>query len=150
MRRKRLIWSFIFLIVAGGSYYAYKQYSRKNKDLSGVKPDMRLEAGQLIKEYESNDSASNQKYLGKILELHGNLRQIDKDENGYYTLILGDPGTLSSVRCSMDTNHQQDAAKLAVNSSTTVRGACTGFNKDDMGLGSDVILNRCVILNKKK
>jgi hypothetical protein len=46
----------------------------------------------------------------------------------------------------MDSVHQQDAAKVSVGTSVTVRGACTGFNKDEMGLGSDVILNRCVIV----
>jgi hypothetical protein len=49
----------------------------------------------------------------------------------------------------MDSTHQKDAAKLVSGSSTTVRGSCTGFNKDDLGLGSDVILNRCVIVSNK-
>lgn len=149
MSRKRIIGSIILLVVAGGSFYAYKQYSRKNKDLSNVKADIKLTAATLIREYEASDSVSNEKYLGKILEVTGNLRNVEKDGSAYYTVVLGDTTNMSSIRCSMDTTHQQDAAGLEPNSSIVVRGACTGFIRDELGLGSDIILNRCVIIPKK-
>lgn len=80
----------------------------------------------------------------------GNVKAIEKDEKGYYTIVLGDSQSLSSVRCSMDTTHNQDAAHLTNGSSATVRGSCNGFNKDESGLlGSDVILNYCVIISTK-
>ena len=114
-----------------------------------VKADIKVSAINVIHEYEANDSASNQKYLGKIVEVDGNIKKIEADDKGFYTIVLGDTSSLSSVRCSMDSTHQKDAAKLVAGSSTTVRGSCTGFNKDELGLGSDVILNRCVIISKK-
>ena len=146
-KNKKIIW-LIVLVVAGGAWYGYKEYTRKNKDLTRVKADIKISATGLIREYEANDSASNKKFLGKIIEVDGTVKDVKKDEAGYYTLVLGDTTSMSSVRCSLDTTHQQDAASLLVGSSTLVRGACTGFNKDEMGLGSDVILNRTVIIKK--
>ena len=70
---------------------------------------------------------------------------MEKDESGHYTLILGEEGSMSSVRCSMDSTHQQAADELQINTEVIIKGACTGFNADQL-LGSDVILNRCVIV----
>jgi hypothetical protein len=149
MTRKKTIWLIILLVAAGVGWYAYKEYTRPNKDFLYAKPDYILSASSLINEYESNDSSANKKYNGQIVEIDGLVKKVEKDEKGFYTLILGDSSSLSSVRCSMDTTHQQDAAILAPGSSAVVRGACTGFNSDEMGLGSDVILNRCAIIDKK-
>jgi hypothetical protein len=149
--RKRKI--FLLIIVIGlalAGWYAYKEYVRTNKDLANVNADVKISADDLIKEYEKNDSLANKKYLGNIVETTGNVKSIEKDDNDYYTIVLADSSSMSSVRCSVDTVHREDAAQLVAGSSATMRGACTGFNKDEMGLGSDVILNRCVIVKQKK
>lgn len=149
MSKKKIFWILILLAAAAGGWYAYREYTRTNKDLANVKADVKISAVAFIKEYETNDSAANKKYLGKIIEATGLLKEVKKDESGYFTVVLGDSSGLSSVRCSIDTNHRQDAALLKTGSSVTIRGACTGFNKDEMGLGSDVILNRCAIIKKE-
>jgi uncharacterized protein YyaL (SSP411 family) len=150
MSRKKIIWSIVLVAAAGAGLYAYKEYNRTNKDLRYTKPDFIVLATGLISEYEANDSLANRKYNGKVVEISGPVKKIEKDEEGYYTIVLGDSSSLSSVRCSMDTSHQADAAVLMAGSSAIVRGSCTGFNKDEMGLGSDVILNRCAVINKKE
>jgi hypothetical protein len=151
-KRKELIRPLIILIILGTGFAVWKglkEYNRKNEDLVNVKADIKISTVDFIHEYEANDSAANQKFLGKVVETEGNIKEIEKDEKGYYTIVLGDTGNLSSVRCSMDTVHNEDAAHLVKTSSVVIRGACTGFNKDEMGLGSDVILNRCAVITKK-
>ena len=148
-KNRKYIWPFLLIAIGLGIWQGLKEYNRKNQDLSNVKADIKISAADIIHEYEANDSASNQKYLGKVVEVDGNIKKIETDDKGNYTIVLGDTTGLSSVRCSMDSIHQKDAAKLAAGSSTTVRGNCTGFNKDEMGLGSDVIMNRCVIVAVK-
>jgi hypothetical protein len=148
MSKKKIILLTLLIAAAGGGWYVYKEYNRTNKDLRNTNPDFVTTATELIAEYERNDSLANKKYNGRVVELNAPVKKIEKDEKGFYTLVLGDSSSLSSVRCSMDTTHQQDAAVLIAGSSVVVRGSCTGFNKDEMGLGSDVILNRCAIINK--
>jgi hypothetical protein len=43
----------------------------------------------------------------------------------------------------------QQAASLKTGSNVSIKGAITGFMKDDLGIGSDVVLNRCVVEVKK-
>lgn len=150
MSRKKIIWLIILLVVAGGVWYGYRQYTRTHKDLKEVNPDFVLPAGNLIREFETGDSAAGIKYNGKVIEVTGNVKNIEKDDQGYYTIVLAGNESPSSVRCSMDTIHNADAAQLAKGSSATLRGSCNGFNKDETGLlGSDVILNYCAIISKK-
>ena len=152
-KRKDLVWPLIVMIVlciGFGIWKGLHEYNRTNADLQNVDPDNKIAATELIREYEANDSTADQKYLGKVIETTGNVKKIEKDEKGYYTVVLGDTANLSSVRCAMDTAHNEDAAHLIAASSVIIRGACTGFNKDEMGLGSDVILNRCVVIPKKE
>lgn len=148
-RKRKFLW-FLFIAVVGvGVWQAWKEYRRTNDDLTNVKADIKISAIDLIKEYEKDDSSSNKKYLGKIVEIDGSIKKLEKDEKGNITISVGDSSSLSSVRCSMDSTHQTDAANLTAGSSIHIRGNCTGFNKDEMGLGSDVILNRCVIISKE-
>ena len=100
----------MLLVIAGGGWYAYKEYTRTNTDLIKVRADYKISATTIINEYETNDSTANKKYLGKIVELSGNIKDVKKDESGFYTVVLGDTTSLSSVRCSIDTVHQPDAA----------------------------------------
>jgi len=149
VKKKKIISLFIILTAGAGIGYAVNLYNEKSPDYSHVNPDIKISAVSFIHEYETNDSAANLKYLDRVVETEGTIKKIEKDEKGYYTVVLGDTANLSSVRCSMDTLHNEDAAHLKAGSSATVRGKCTGFNKDEMGLGSDVILNRCAIITKK-
>jgi hypothetical protein len=149
MSRKRSIWLIVFIVVAGAVIYGYREYNRTNKDMKDARPDHSLPAYNLVDDFESNEAEATKKYNGKVVEVNGPVKSVEKDEKGYYTVILGDTSSMSSVRCSMDTVHQDHAARLANGSSVIVRGTCTGFNKDDLGLGSDVILNRCVIISNK-
>lgn len=149
MNRKKIILFILLLAAVAAAWYGYKEYTRTNKDLASVKADFVLAATELIKEYESNGSASAEKYNGKILEVNGQVKAVEKDDKGYYTVVIGDNTSMSAVRCAIDSIHQDKATGLINQSSVSVRGACTGYNKGEMGLGSDIILNRCVIINKK-
>src|SRR5687768_2360240 len=149
MSPKKTILILIILAVAITGWFAWKEYSRTNRDLKKVTPDFVLTATQLISEFEASDSIAGDKYSGKIIELSGNVKTVEKDEKGFYTVVLGDSSQLSSVRCSLDTTHNPDAAGLRPGSSAIMRGACAGFNKDELGLGSDVLLNRCAVIKDK-
>ncbi len=152
MKRKKLILLVSLLVVLLAALYAYKEYSRKNADLSKVRPDTRINYADLIREFESNDSIANKKYLGKIIETDGPLKEVEIAAGGFYTLVLGEEGSMSSVRCAIDSTHSGAAAILKVGTNITLRGACTGFKKNELlgeNLGADVELNRGVVVLPK-
>lgn len=149
---RKVILISMLLVAALGTWQAINEYNRKNVDISKTKADVKISAIDLINEYEANDSLANQKYLGKIIELTGHVRQLQNDSEGNYTIVLGEQGNLSSVRCTMDTTYNTDAAAVEKGSSVTIRGLCTGFKKNELlgeNLGSDVELNRSVVIKNK-
>lgn len=145
MKKKKLvIISIIAFALVGGGWYAYKEFNRKVKDLSNVSSDLQLGAGELFSAFEKDEVKSNALYLDKIIAVKGIIKTVEKDARGHYTVVLSEANSPSSVRCSMDSTHQDDLAGLTAGTAVTMRGACTGFNADEL-LGSDVILNRCVV-----
>jgi len=143
---KRVIFLIVMIVLAGAAWYAYKEYNRKNKNLAKVDPEISISAPALLEAFEKDFNSANKQYSGKILAVNGIIKSIEKEDDEA-TVILGDAGNMSSVRCSMDTTYAMKIASYKEGQPITITGACTGFNKDEL-LGSDVILNRCVINSK--
>jgi tRNA_anti-like len=136
----------IIAVLAIGGTYAYKEWNRKPKDSANTKADVSINCKVLIDEFVKDEKIANAKYLDKLIALNGIAKSIDKDENGFYTLVLGDTATSSSIRCTMDSLHNDDAAIIKEGATIKIKGFCTGYIPDDMGLGADVILNRTSIV----
>lgn len=134
----------LLVILAAGGIYFYKEYNRVHKDTAKLKPDFTLKAADLVKEFEAGEQASNKKYLDKVILVDGVVKKVEKDDKGFYSLVLGDTMSMSSVRCSIDSLHSHEAAAVQQGNIIALKGICTGFNADEM-LGSDVILTRSVV-----
>jgi hypothetical protein len=148
MKKKTFILSFISVGVIGGVWFGYNEYNRKVKDLADVKAQITMQTNELITAFEKDEKIANAQYLDKIIAVKGNVKTIEKDDRGNYSIVLGDNGSMSSVRCSMDSVHVKDVSSIKEGIEVVVKGACTGFNSDEL-LGSDVILNRCVLVSSK-
>ncbi len=144
MSKKKIILSVIAVAILCGGWYGYSEYTRKVKDLDKVRAQVRMNADELIAAFEKNEGEANAAYLDKIIAVKGNVKTVEKDDMGNYSVIIGDESSMSSIRCSMNPAHNENVADLASGTFITMKGACTGFNADEL-LGSDVILNRCVV-----
>jgi hypothetical protein len=144
MKKKRIILSLLVVAVIGGGWFGYGEYSRKVKDLSKVKASVVMQVDELITRFEINEAEANKQLLDKIIAVKGTVRMLEKNDRGHQTIVLGEAGSMSSVRCSMDSVHVKDLQLVKEGDLITVKGACTGFTQDEL-LGSDVILNRCVL-----
>jgi len=151
MKRKNILRYIVLpllVIGAAAAIYIYKEYNRKQKDTASLKPAYSVTASSLVSEFEANEKASNTKYLDKVIRVDGMVKQLEKDDKGFYTIILGDTASMLSVRCSIDSIHTSEVAAVKQGSVIAVKGICSGFNADEM-LGSDVILIRSVVDFKK-
>jgi len=147
MKRKNILRYIVLpllVIGAAAAIYIYKEYNRKQKDTASLKPAYSVTASSLVSEFEANEKASNTKYLDKVIRVDGIVKQLEKDDKGFYTIILGDTASMLSVRCSIDSIHTSEVAAVKQGSVIAVKGICSGFNADEM-LGSDVILVRSVV-----
>jgi hypothetical protein len=151
MKRKnilRYILLPLLLILGAAAIYIYKEYNRTHKDTAKLKPDYSLTVSNLLKEFEANEKSSDTKYWDKVIRVEGMVKELTRDDKGFYSIILGDTASMSSVRCSVDSVHSSEAAVVKPGSIIAVKGICSGFNADEM-LGSDVILVRSVVDIKK-
>ena len=115
MKRKKIIrYTLLFLLVFGAAaaFYIYKEYNRKLKDTAKLKPDFTLTVKNLLDEFAANEKEAGEKNMDKVLRVEGNIKDLIRDEKGFYTVVLGDSLSMSSVRCSMDSTHSADAGKL--------------------------------------
>jgi hypothetical protein len=147
MIKKRIIIGGIVVVIMVTAIYAWYQYNRTVEGLSDVRADYSINASELINEFVNNEDSANKKYLNKILSVKGMIKSIETGQ-GAGTIVLGDTGDMSGVRCVLDSSAHSMTASLQQGAVITIKGAITGFNKDETGLlGSDVQLNRCVIAN---
>ena len=146
MSKKQVIIIASVLVLAAIAIYAWRDYNRTNVNLASVKADYTVQATALVNEFLANDSAAGRKYLNKILAVQGMVKSVD-NVDGDCTVVLGDTVEMSSsVRCMLDSAHTATGAAFKRGDQVTIKGAITGFKKDDTGLlGSDVELNRCVV-----
>jgi hypothetical protein len=151
MKRKKTIRNMLLitvLLVIAGAVYGYLEFNRKQKDTADLTPAISITATGIIKAFETNEKAATPTYNGKVIQVEGMVKEVVKVDRGFYTLVLGEAGSMSSVRCSIDSTHSEEAAKVQKGQSISVKGICSGFISDEM-LGSDVQLDRCVIAYKK-
>jgi len=145
MNKKRIIIGGIVVVIVLVAVYGWYQYNRTVQGLANVRADFSVNATDLINEFVSNEEPANKKYLNKILSVKGMVKNV---EAAQHTIVLGDTSDMSGVRCVLDSSANSTTGSLQKGTIVTIKGAITGFNKDETGLlGSDVQLNRCVIAN---
>jgi len=151
MKKKKIIilLAALLLLAALVVFVGLKLFNKNVRHLNDSKADLTISATDLIKKFETDEAAANKEFLGKkddfIITVSGPVKEIIKDDTGAYTVILGDSTSGSTVRCSIDSLQNQQVTSLKTGSSISIKGAITGFMKDDLGIGSDVVLNRCVL-----
>ncbi len=151
MKRKNIIRYIVLpviLIISVAAIYIYNEYNRTHKDTLKLKSDYSITASAFLKEFETNEDGSNKKYWDKVIRVNGMIKEILQDDRGFYSIVLGDTLGMSSVRCSIDSSHNAAIKSLTKGNEVAIKGICTGYNADEL-LGSDIILVRSVIDNKK-
>jgi hypothetical protein len=146
MRYKIILLVTALIVIAAGAYF---YVNRKTQSLTDSNADFKISAVKFLEEYSSDQILSDKKYLGKVIQVEGNLKEIERDDKGSLTFVLGDLTSMSSVRCSIDTTVVIDESAYPVGTAVSLKGECTGFNADDLGLGADIVLNRSVIIHNK-
>ena len=134
----------ILIAAAVGGWYAYTEYNRPLASISETEAAVTISAVNLISAFEKDSANANQQYIDKIIEVEGILKEATADDQGFYTLALGDDSSMSSVRCSVDSVSTQAASQLKKGDLVKIKGVCSGFTTDEL-LGSDVTLVRCAI-----
>ena len=90
-------------------------------------PDYILSANQLLREYQNNEVAADNKYKGKIVLVSGIIQNIGKDilDNPY--IVIGGSGFLDGVQCYFTKNQEQALAYISKGQRVRVKGKVSGL-----------------------
>lgn len=146
MKKKKLLYAGIAvgLILCSASIFVYTEFNRKVKNMQDLSIDKTITAEALIKDFSIDEKIGNSTYLNKVLLVTGKFKTMDQSAGNRLSILLGDSSSSTSIRCSMDSSYQQPF-DFKVGQVIKIKGAYTGFNADDLGLGADILLNKCII-----
>lgn len=129
----KYIWLVVFVVVFVGTVSWLILFN--NEIRLSSKPDFIMEATDLIKAFESNESLANDVYLNKIISLSGIVESISEDSLEI-TVYLKEKDAKSGIICSFD--RDANISDIVKGVRIQIKGKCTGYLMD-------VIMNKCSV-----
>lgn len=147
---KRTIIIIVLLIIAIGVWYGIKMYKLQTPDVVNKKPDVVINAKDLLEAFNKDTASARKQYVDKIIEVTGNVKRIDTTGS----IVLGEAGSASEVTVGLDRRHSKDYQKLKTGSIVALQGVCSGYDKaggDDLlaNLGTTVELRSAGVKEKR-
>ncbi|MEZ4918502.1 MAG: hypothetical protein R2792_05295 [Saprospiraceae bacterium] len=134
MLKKILIAGLVLALIGGA--VAYYMYNKPHQDMELAKPALSVDAVSLFNDYDTDEAAANEKYLGKIIAISGKVKERSMGEDGSTKVILETEG-MFGVSCSLDPLTEHERTDFSAGETVTFKGTCAGFNLD-------VQVDRCV------
>lgn len=125
----------IFLFIAYGSE---DETSSVDADISTTEPVLSISAKKLYSEYEANEVAADLKYKGKVIEVTGIVRLIDRGLMDEIYVTLKGNEYFGDIQCFFSESRAQEAAALKKGSKITIIGLCDGQMMNVLLKGSRV------------
>ena len=113
-------------------------YNKPHVDVKKSDAAYKLTAQHLIKEYQENETNTNEKYSEKVIQIEGDVYEVTTLK-GNSVVTLNDPNSESSIICHMQAAHNKAALALKKGQKITIKGFCTGYLLD-------VIMVRCILV----
>jgi hypothetical protein len=114
-------------------------YNLKSKDLRKVKPDVTITSVDLQKAFEENEKEASAKYIGKVIEVRGEIASYKPGEKNSFNISLRTGNDLSLIICTLPVI--PDSTGLSAGGTIAIRGVCSGYLMD-------VLMNNCVLIAK--
>jgi tRNA_anti-like len=147
----------VILLTVLGTYFGFKAVSGKlEKDLMNeghqstdqVKTDYMLSADTLLKEFIANDTASNNKYREKMLEVNGLINATEIAADSTSTLKFAD-STGSYAIFSIEKTELEKVKTIKTGDIVTVKGICSGSIFSEILGTTSVNFKRAVVKQKQ-
>jgi hypothetical protein len=113
----------LLIIVAIIGWYIY---NKPHQGIAGSKTDITIKAGDLYKDFERNEAVANKKYLNKIIEVTGNIAEV-QDVNGTSVILLEAENEAGGISCQLTNDENNKKILEKKPSEVTVKGKCSGF-----------------------
>jgi hypothetical protein len=109
------IFALIVLLIIIGALFGPKQDNSPTGDSGApAKPDFVVSASEICREYDANSIAADLKYKGKLVEVSGTIKDINKDilNSIYVVLDSENPESITAAQLYFSDAHEKEAAAL--------------------------------------
>jgi len=128
LKTKTILWVGIPLLLLFAFAWAYHLYSKPHQSAAGESADFTIDADSLYQQYQANEHASDQKYLGKVIEVSGKLSEIQHSGSSEIWILSPQAGG-GGINCQLFAGTKPDPEPKS-GDVVTVKGRCTGFLMD--------------------
>lgn len=141
MRKNTLLFVAVFvaLTIAVGGYFAYKAWNKEHANAAEIE-SLKVDAGKLLRAFQTNENEANKTYLSKVLELEGDVSEIGADSAHKIMLSVPDE-MMEGIVVSLDKRYAENAKNIKTGMRIKVKGFCSGYLQL-----SGVVLNDAVLV----
>ncbi len=118
-------------VTAAGFVYVFV-VNKSHPDYAQLEPEQSLSAESCFNTFRENESEANERFVGKMIQLSGNLNQIERtgDQTIFYFVLSEGMFGNEGVRVSMLPDEQ--LSNITAGQNITLKGFCTGYNQTDV------------------
>jgi hypothetical protein len=128
LKKRTILWVGIPLLLLFGVAWAYHLYVKPHQSAAGESADFTIDSDSLYQQYQANEHAADQKYLGKVLEVSGKLSEIQHSGSSEIWILSPQVGG-GGINCQLFAGTKPDPEPKS-GDLVTVKGRCTGFLMD--------------------
>jgi len=133
---KRTVLISLIVIVIGGIAAMCYVFRGTEKSVAKEKAAFSLTADELFTSFEENETTANEKFIGKVIEVTGEVAEIEKTETGQLVVLLSCSSPMGGVRCTFEVKQDEVAKQVSQGASCTIKGKCSGMLME-------VVLDNC-------
>ncbi len=116
----------VALTALGGYYYVFVYSKTHHRNVQSEK-SLVIQADSLSAQFQANEKNANALYLNKAVEISGTIVNIDKNQEGKITLIIGRSDSFSNVSVTLIST---TPITQKIGETITIKGVCTGALSD--------------------
>jgi hypothetical protein len=126
----------IILIALTATVVIYTMYNKPHRDPK-KEESIPVNANDLFRSFEEDETKANALYLDKVLAITGNVSEITANQNMTPIIVLETENLVFGIRCTMDNAE----TKVQTGETVTIKGICTGYLSDVIITNATLVKN---------
>jgi len=134
--KKMILFGLLAAAVAAG-IFGYYMWNKPHQNMQKAEANVNIAAATLYGEYETDETAADAKYLGKIVIVSGTVRETTKDDTGSVKIMLDSGSEMGGIICELDPLSKHKRNTFQIGEQVRLKGKLDGYL-------ADVVITRCV------
>jgi RecJ-like exonuclease len=128
LKKRTILWIGILLLILAAFAWAWRLYHKPHESAANESAAVTINADSLYHQYQLDEHAADQKYMGKVIEVSGKLVEIQHSGNAEIWILSTQPGG-GGINCQIFAGTKTDPTPKP-GEPVTIKGRCTGFLMD--------------------